>query len=74
MQIGILDHLQKCIFQFIKKHERPDKYNAICLSVPAYDELTPKKKSYEGVSKWNGKELKEMRRYVLGVVTQFLRG
>jgi len=74
MQIGILDQLQKWIFHFMKTHERLDKYNAIRLSVPAYHDLTPKNKSYEEVSQWNGKEMKEMSWYLLGVVTQSLRG
>jgi len=30
--------------------------------------------SYEEVSQWNGKEMKEMSRYLLTVVTQSLRG
>ena len=72
MQIGMLDHLQKWNFNFMKTHERFDKYNAIWLSMPAYHDLTPKKKSYEEVSQWNGKEMKEMSRYLLGVVTQSL--
>jgi len=55
MQIGILDHLQKLIFQRMKTHERLDKYNAIWISVPVYHDLTPKNKSYEDVSQWNGK-------------------
>jgi hypothetical protein len=42
--------------------------------VPAYHDLTPKNKSYEEVSQWNGKEMKEMSQYLLGVVTQSLRG
>jgi len=74
MQIGMLDHLQKWICRFMKTHERLDKYNAIWLSVPAYHDLTSKNKSYEEVSQWNGKEMKEMSRYLLGVVTQSLRG
>jgi len=74
MQIGMLDHLQKWIFHFMKTHERLNKYNAIWLSVPAYHNLTPKNKSYEEVSQCNGKEMKEMSRYLLGVVTQSLRG
>jgi hypothetical protein len=72
MQIGKLDHLQKWIFQFMNTHERLDKYNAIWLSVPAYHDLTPKNKSYEEVSQWNGKEMKEMSRSLLGVLTQSL--
>jgi len=36
IQIGMLDHLEKWIFHFMKTHKQLDKYNAICLSVPAY--------------------------------------
>jgi len=64
MQIGMLDHLQKLIFHFMKTHERLDKYNAIWLSVPAYHNLTPNNNSYEEVSQWNGKEMKGMSRYL----------
>jgi hypothetical protein len=53
MQIGMLDHLQKWIFDFMKTDERLDKFNGICLSVLAYHELTPNNKSYEEVSQWN---------------------
>jgi len=74
MQIDMRDHLQKCIFHFMKTHEWLDRYNAIWLSMPAYHDLTPKNKSYEEVSQWNVKEMKEMSRYLLGVVTQSLRG
>jgi hypothetical protein len=42
--------------------------------VPAYHDLTPKTKSYAEVSQWNGTEMKEMSQYLLGVVTQSLRG
>jgi hypothetical protein len=58
----------------MKTHEGLDKYNAIWLSVPAYHNLTPKNKPYEEVSEWNGKEMKEMSRFLLGVVTQSLQG
>jgi hypothetical protein len=58
----------------MKTHERLDNYNAIWLSFPAYHDLTLKNMSYEEVSKWNGTEMKEMSWYLLGVVTQSLRG
>jgi len=74
IQIGRLDHRQKWIFHIMKTHERLDNYNAILLSVPAYHDLTPKNKSYEEGSQWSGKKMKEMSRYLLGVVTQSLRG
>jgi hypothetical protein len=55
-------------------HEQLDKYYAIWLFVPACHDLTPQNMLYEEVSQWNGKELKEMSRYLRGVVTQSLRG
>jgi hypothetical protein len=58
----------------MKTHEWLDKYNGIWLSVPACHDLTPQKKSYEEVSQWNGKEMKEMSRYLLGIVTHSLQG
>jgi hypothetical protein len=73
MQISMFDYLQKWIFHFVKMHKRLNKYNAIWLSVPAYHDLTPKTKTYEDVSQWNGKEMQEMSRYLLGVVTQSQR-
>jgi len=74
MQIGMLDHLQKWIFHFMRMHEWLNKYNAIWLSMPAYRDLTPMNKSFQEVSQSNGKEMKEMSRYLPGVVTQSLQG
>jgi hypothetical protein len=74
MQVGMLHNLQKWIVYGMKTHERLEMYNAIWLSMPAYHDLTPKNKSYEVVSQWNGKEMKEMSRYLCGVVTQSLPG
>jgi hypothetical protein len=73
MQIGMLDHPQNWNFDFMMMHKQLDKYNAIWLSVPAYHNLTPKTNSYEEGSQKNGKEVKKMSWYLLGVVTQSLR-
>ena len=70
--IGMLDHLQKWIFHYMKTHKQLDKYNAIWLSIPAYHDLTQESKSYEKDSQSNEKEMKEMSKYLLGVVTQSL--
>jgi len=72
MQISMLDHIQKLIFVCIKMHEQLDKYNAICISVPAYHDLTPRNQSYVEVSQWNGKDMEEMSGNLVGVVTQSL--
>jgi len=74
MQMGMIDHLQKWIFHFMETHEQLDKYNAIWVSVTAYYDHTQQTKSYEEFLQWNGMEMKEMSRYLLGVVTQDLRG
>jgi hypothetical protein len=74
MQIGMLDHLQKWVFHCRKTREPLDKYNEIWLSVLAYHDLTTKNKSFEDVSHWNWQEMKQMNRYLLGVVTQSLLG
>jgi hypothetical protein len=73
MQLGMLDPLQKWIVHFLKTHEGLGKFDAIWLSMPAYHNLTPKNESYEEVSQWKGREMKEMRWYLLGVVTQSQR-
>jgi hypothetical protein len=74
MQIGKVDNLQKWIIHWIKTHEWLNKYNAIWLSVPTYHDLIPNTKSYKEDSQWNGQEMKEVSRYLLGVVTQSLQG
>jgi hypothetical protein len=74
MQIGMLDPLEKGIFHFTMMYEWLNKYHGIKLSLPAYQNLTLKNKSYEEVSQWNGKEVKEMSQYLFGDVTYSLRG
>jgi hypothetical protein len=70
MQIDMLDPLPNWKLHFTKMYEWHDRYNAIWESLCAYHNLTQKTKSYEAVCQWNGKEMKEMSWYVVGVVTQ----
>jgi hypothetical protein len=58
----------------MKMHEQLDKYNPTWLSVPAYHNFTPNNKSDEEVSQWKGTKMKHMSQYMLGVVTQCVRG
>jgi len=74
LQISMIDHLQTWIFHLLTTHTQGDKYNALCLSVRAYHDLTPKHKLFEHCSQWNGKEMPEMSRYLHRVVTQTVRG
>ena len=50
VQISILDHCPKWIYHFMNTHQWLNKYNAIWLSVPADNNLTPKNESYEEVA------------------------
>jgi hypothetical protein len=74
MLLGMLDHLQRWILRFIMMEGGLEKYKAMCLSVPAYHDCKPTNKSCDHVSQRNGKEMDEMTGYLLGVVTQSVRG
>jgi hypothetical protein len=73
MQLGMLKHLLNWLQQFMKKFKRLERYNEIWLSVPAYLDMTQPKKSYEEITQWTGTELRQISRYLLGVVTNTLR-
>ena len=70
LEFSMLDHLQLWIFHFLKTHKRLDKYNGICLSVPAEPDVTQENQSTEEVFQCNGKEMKDMSQYQLGVVSR----
>jgi len=74
IKIGMLNHLYKWIFHFTKIHEWPDKYNAIWVSEHADHNHTPKDKTYADDSQWNGMQMKEISRNLLGVVTHTPKG
>jgi hypothetical protein len=70
----MIDHFQKWIQHSMRTHEWQDKDHPIWLSVPAYGNRSPKTKLYEEISHWNGKEMKQMSRYMVGDAIQSLRG
>jgi len=74
MPIGMLVQLQKWSIRHLQTHKQLNQDNAIWISMPAYQDLTPSNQSYEEVSQWNGKKLKEMSWYLPAVVSQSLRG
>jgi hypothetical protein len=70
----MVDHLQKSIFDIMKTHDRVNKYNAMWLSVPAYNHVLLKTMSHQEVAQWSWKEMKERSQYQLGVATQPVQG
>jgi hypothetical protein len=53
MQISLLDNFQMWMFHFMKMYKYLDMYNAICLYMSAYHNLTQKNPSFDNVSQWN---------------------
>ena len=68
MQIGMLKHLLGWLHSFLHLHKRLQCFNAIWLSVSSYLDMTRPKRSYEQVSRWTGKEIKTMCRFLVVVL------
>ena len=73
MQIGMLKRLLGWLQDFLKYHKRLELFNDIWLSVPAFLEMSKPRCAYEEVSRWNGKEIKTMTRFLVGVTRNALR-
>ena len=50
-----------------------DLFNRVWTSVPPYQRFSQPSKAYEEVSHWQGKEIREMARFLLGVLYVTLR-
>jgi Plavaka transposase len=73
IQLGMLKHLLGWLSEFLKQHKRFEAFNNIWLSVPAYLDMTQPRRAYEEVSSWQGKEIKTMSRFLIGVLRNALR-
>ena len=74
MQLGMLKHLLGWLQDFLKQHNRLEAFNNIWLSVPAYLDMTRPRRAYGEVSSWQGKEIKTMSRFLVGVLRSALGG
>jgi hypothetical protein len=73
MQLGMLKHLLGWLQDFLKQHKRLEAFNNIWLSVPPYLDMAQPQKAYGEVSSWQGKEIKVMSRFLVGVLRCALR-
>ena len=73
LQLGMLKHLLGWLHDFLKQHKRLTAFNNIWLSVPPYLKMAQPQKAYEEVSTWQGKEIKTMSRFLVGVLRCALR-
>jgi hypothetical protein len=68
MQLGILKHLLSWVEDFCKEHGQLDRFNDLWLQVPSYLDMTGPTREYGEVSQWQGKEIKQMARFLMSVL------
>ena len=73
MQLGMLKHLLGLLQDFLKQHNCLEVFNNIWLSVTAYLDMLQPQKAYGEVSSLQGKEIKVMSRFLVGVLCCALR-
>ena len=71
--LGLFKHLMQWIEDFLKKHDRQELFDEIWKSLPPYPGFFVPKKAYREVTQWQGKEMRNLGRCILGVFASSLR-
>ena len=71
--LGILVHLMDWIQSFVKHHNCIMAFDHIWSRLPPYPGFIQPTKSYRSVTQWQGKEMRNLGRVILGVFTATLR-
>ena len=71
--LGLFKHLMQWIEDFLKKHGRQELFDEIWKSLPPYPGFFVPKKAYREVTQWQGKEMRNLGRCILGVFASSLR-
>ena len=71
--LGLFKHLMQWIEDFLKKHDRQDLFDEVWKSLPPYPGFFVPKKAYREVTQWQGKEMRNLGRCILGVLASALR-
>jgi hypothetical protein len=69
----MLKHLLGWLQDYLKQHKRLEAFNNIWLSASPYLDMAQPQKAYEEVSSWQGKEIKVISRFLVGVLCCALR-
>lgn len=67
--LGVLKSLLLWLEDFLISHGLYDRYNKLWLEVPPYHELPRPHKTYREVTNWQGKEIRNMAKYLLAVLS-----
>jgi hypothetical protein len=71
--LGLFKHLMEWIGDFLKKHTREEMFDQVWKSLPTYPGFFVPKKAYREVTQWQGKEMRNLARCILGVLASALR-
>ena len=71
--LGLFKHMMQWIEDFLKKHDRQAVFDEVWKSLPPYPGFFVPKKAYREVTQWQGKEMRNLGRCILGVLASALR-
>jgi hypothetical protein len=71
--LGIFRHLMQWIEGFLKKHDRQEIFDEVWKALPPYPGFFVPRKAYREVTQWQGKEMRNLGRCILGVFASALR-
>jgi len=71
--LGLFKHLMDWISGFLKKHARLQAFDTTWNALPPYPGFFVHKKAYREVTQWQGKEMMNLGRCLLGVLAVALR-
>ena len=71
--LGLVKHMMEWIQAFLKKHGRLQAFDNVWKALPLYPGFLEPKKAYCKVAQWQGKEMRNLGRCILGVLAVALR-
>ena len=71
--LELFKHLMQWIADFLKKHGRQKLFDNVWKSLPPYPGFFVPKKAYREVTQWQGKEMRNLGRCILGIFASSLR-
>ncbi|RPB06759.1 hypothetical protein P167DRAFT_477501, partial [Morchella conica CCBAS932] len=71
--LGMLKHMMEWVQAFLKKHNRLEEFDKAWASIAPYPGLAVPNKAYRATTQWQGKEMRNLGRVVLGALGAALR-
>ena len=66
--LGLFKHLMQWLKDFLKKHGQQDFFDDVWRALTPYPGFLVADKGYREVTQWQGKEMRNLRRCILGVL------